>query len=85
MTKNFKFHENWATCKLHTSKESWNYLETDFMMKKYDQRFTKIEKRQFLDFRAKNQADYIQLLTSILGQSDFPVSRFGLYSQNHLS
>ena len=27
----------------------------------------------------------LQLLTLILGQSDYPVSRFGLYSPNHLS
>ena len=27
--------------------------------------------------------DQVQLLTLILGQSDYPVSRFGLYSPNH--
>ena len=27
----------------------------------------------------------VQLLRVILGQADFPVSRFGLYSPNHLS
>ena len=50
-------YENWDTYKLYTAKECWKYLETDFMMKKYDQCFKKIEKRQFLDFWAKNQAD----------------------------
>ena len=57
MTKNFKLQKNWATCKLNTSKESWNYLETDFMMKKYDLCFKKIEKWQFLDFLAKKKVD----------------------------
>ena len=36
MTEKAIFYKNWATCKLYTSKESWNHLEIDFLAKKYD-------------------------------------------------
>ena len=36
MTEKAIFYKNWATCKLYTSKESWNHLEIDFLTKKYD-------------------------------------------------
>ena len=37
------------------------------------------------DILSKKRKMDIQLPSSILGQSDYPVSRFGLYSPNHLS
>ena len=54
MTEKAIFYKNWATCKLFTSKESWNHLEIDFLAKKYDLFKKKIKNEDFLIFWPKN-------------------------------
>ena len=53
LTKSFSFYENWATCKLYTSKESWIHLKINIMAKKCDLFQKKMKKEEFFIFLPK--------------------------------